>query len=79
MWIGEARAGWPASDKTEASAPMPAPMARRAGRARGQLLLSSNQRPALQAALTDWVPALYELKAARKVRWSIDVDPLDLY
>lgn len=79
LFLREARAGWPASNKTEASAPMPAPMARRAGRARGQLLLSSPQRPALQSALTDWVPTLYELKTARKVRWSIDVDPLDLY
>jgi primosomal protein N' (replication factor Y) len=62
-----------------ATAPMPAPMARRAGRARGQLLLSAAQRPALQAALDAWVPALYAEKSARKVRWSLDVDPMDLY
>jgi primosomal protein N' (replication factor Y) len=62
-----------------ATAPMPAPMARRAGRARGQLLLSARQRPALQSALAAWVPRLYELKSARKVRWSLDVDPVDLY
>jgi primosomal protein N' (replication factor Y) len=62
-----------------ATAPMPAPMARRAGRARGQLLLSAAQRPALQSALDAWIPRLYALKAARKVRWSIDVDPMDLY
>ena len=63
----------------DATAPMPAPMARRAGRARGQLLLSSKQRPALQSVLAAWVPRLYELKSARKVRWSLDVDPVDLY
>ncbi|MFS8064061.1 MAG: primosomal protein N', partial [Luteimonas sp.] len=62
-----------------ATAPMPAPMARRAGKARGQLLLTGLQRPALQAALAQWIRALYELKSARKVRWSIDVDPVDLY
>ena len=67
------------SNDIEIHGPMPAPMARRAGRARGQLMLSSPQRPALQAALAGWVPALYELKSARKVRWSIDVDPIDLY
>ncbi len=27
----------------------------------------------------DWIPRLYGLKSARKVRWSIDVDPMDLY
>ena len=62
-----------------ATAPMPAPMARRAGKSRGQLLLTGEQRPALQAALSNWIPRLYELKSARKVRWSIDVDPMDLY
>jgi primosomal protein N' (replication factor Y) len=58
---------------------MPAPMARRAGKARGQLLLIAEQRPALQSALTQWMPRIYQLKSARKVRWSIDVDPVDLY
>jgi primosomal protein N' (replication factor Y) len=58
---------------------MPAPMARRAGRARGQVLLSAAQRPALQAALDAWVEGLYALKSARRVRWSLDVDPMDLY
>ena len=59
--------------------PLPAPMPRRAGKARAQLHLSARQRPALQAALTAWMPRLYELKSARKVRWSLDVDPVDLY
>ncbi len=63
----------------EVTAPMPAPMARRAGRARAQVLLSAAQRPALQALLDAWIPALYALKSARRVRWSIDVDPMDLY
>jgi len=59
--------------------PLPAPMTRRAGRLRWQLLLSSTRRPPLQSLLSRWVPALYDLKEARKVRWSIDVDPVDLY
>jgi len=54
-------------------------MARRAGQVRAQLLLSAAQRPARQALLSDWIPALYELPSARRVRWSIDVDPIDLY
>ncbi|MEO5596707.1 MAG: primosomal protein N', partial [Lysobacteraceae bacterium] len=59
--------------------PLPAPMARRAGRARGQLLLGCPQRPLLQSTLSAAMPALYALKSARKVRWSLDVDPVDLY
>ncbi len=59
--------------------PLPAPMPRRAGKARAQLHLSATQRPALQAALNAWMPQLHALKSARKVRWSLDVDPVDLY
>jgi primosomal protein N' (replication factor Y) len=69
-----------ARDSTvEVSAPMPAPMPRRAGRQRAQLLLSASLRPALQAMLREFTPALYALREARKVRWSLDVDPVDLY
>jgi primosomal protein N' (replication factor Y) len=70
-----------ATNATTASihGPLPAPMPRRAGKARAQLHLSSTQRPALQAALNAWMPQLHAFKSARKVRWSLDVDPVDLY
>lgn len=58
--------------------PAPAPMERRAGRYRAQLLIQAAQRSALHALLQVWVEPLSQLKSARKVRWSIDVDPLDL-
>ena len=58
--------------------PLPAPMPRRAGYQRAQLLLSSPQRRALHAALDAVVPLLHALPEARKVRWSLDVDPVDL-
>ena len=63
----------------ELHGPMPAPMPRRAGYQRMQLLLSSPGRRALHALLDALVPALYALPEARKVRWSLDVDPIDLY
>jgi primosomal protein N' (replication factor Y) len=78
-FLREARELFAPTGTVQATAPMPAPMARRAGKARGQLLLTATQRPALQAALSPWIAQLYELKSARKVRWSIDVDPMDLY
>ncbi|MGY4517431.1 primosomal protein N' [Lysobacter sp. HA18] len=59
--------------------PLPAPMPRRAGYQRAQLVVSSNARPALHAALDAALPAIRELPEARKVRWSLDVDPVDLY
>ena len=59
--------------------PLPAPMPRRAGYQRQQLLVGSTDRRALHAALDAALPALYESVEARRVRWSLDVDPMDLY
>lgn len=63
----------------EIQGPIPAPMSRRAGMHRMQLLLSSPNRRELHALLDSALPAIYELREARKTRWSLDVDPLDLY
>ncbi len=63
----------------EIQGPIPAPMSRRAGMHRAQLLLSSPSRRELHALLDSALPAIYELPEARKTRWSLDVDPLDLY
>jgi primosomal protein N' (replication factor Y) len=59
--------------------PIPAPMERRAGRYRYQVMLQSKQRKALHRLLSWWAPQLQQLVSARKVRWSIDVDPYDTF
>ncbi|MEJ2276074.1 MAG: helicase-related protein [Woeseiaceae bacterium] len=59
--------------------PVDAPMARRAGRYRVQLLLQSANRSALHAVLRVLRPALEQDRGARRVRWSIDVDPIELF
>ncbi len=59
--------------------PVDAPMARKAGRYRVQLLLQSSDRKKLHALLARLRPALEEEPSARKVRWSIDVDPIELF
>ncbi|TBR36305.1 MULTISPECIES: primosomal protein N' [Dyella] len=59
--------------------PMPAPMPLRAGRHRGQLLIESDSRAALHASLLPWQRSLASMPSARRVRWSLDVDPVDLY
>jgi primosomal protein N' (replication factor Y) len=46
---------------------------------RAQLLVSAGDRRVLHAALDAWLPLLHALPDARKVRWSLDVDPVDLY
>jgi primosomal protein N' (replication factor Y) len=57
--------------------PVPPPIARVSGRERAQLLVQSRSRGELQRFLHAWQPRLAEL-ASRAVRWSLDVDPLEL-
>ncbi len=59
--------------------PVAAPMERRAGRYRAQLMVQAAKRADLQQLLKNWIPQLEGEKSARKVRWSIDVDPVDTY
>ena len=66
-------------DDIELFGPIPAPMERRAGRYRYQVMLQSRQRKALHQFLSWWAPQLQQLVSARKVRWSIDVDPYDTF
>ncbi|MCQ8104298.1 primosomal protein N' [Methylomonas sp. SURF-2] len=65
--------------KTRVLGPVAAPMTRRAGQFRFQLLLQSPQRKDLHRLLDEAVPQISRLKLAAKVRWSLDVDPVDLY
>ena len=58
--------------------PAPAPMEKRAGRYRAHLLLQAAQRAPLQQLLARSLPLLGTLKEARRVRWSVDVDPQSL-
>jgi primosomal protein N' (replication factor Y) len=74
QWIGETR---PA--EVEVWGPVPAGMERRAGRWRAQLLLQSAQRGELQQLLAGLVRTLEQRPDARRVRWSVDVDPVDTY
>ncbi|MDA0680038.1 MAG: primosomal protein N' [Proteobacteria bacterium] len=59
--------------------PVSAPMERKAGRFRAQLLLQSRQRGVLHQVLTSLRPSLESSTEARRVRWSIDVDPIELF
>jgi primosomal protein N' (replication factor Y) (superfamily II helicase) len=52
-------------------------MERLKGMERGQLLLQANSRAALQRLLKNWLPEIKGFLLANKVRWSIDIDPLE--
>jgi primosomal protein N' (replication factor Y) len=55
------------------------PMERRAGRYRAQLLVQSNERKPLHGFLDRWLDTIEQEKQSKRVRWSLDVDPMDMY
>ncbi len=59
--------------------PIPSNMERRAGKHRAQLLISSKDRKSLKTKLREVVSDAYGSRLANKVKWSVDVDPLDLF
>ncbi|MCE3004125.1 MAG: primosomal protein N' [Xanthomonadaceae bacterium] len=77
-FLGAARGLFADAPEVAARGPLPAPMPRRAGLLRAQLVLECPRRGGLQAAIAARLDALYALPGARSVRWSLDVDPLDL-
>ncbi len=58
--------------------PIPAPMERKAGHFRGLLLFQANDRRMLHRWLTEFLSQLTAKATSHRVRWSIDVDPLEL-
>ena len=61
----------------EISGPLPAPQPRRQGRWRFQLVAMAGERGPLHAFLSVAVEQAYAQARDHKLRWSVDVDPLD--
>ena len=59
--------------------PAPAPMERRQGKYRAQLLLQSLKRSDLQKCLQQIISQFEMHPSLKKIRWSIDVDPIEMY
>ena len=57
--------------------PIPAPLARKAGFERQQLMVQAGTRSELQRFLTIWLPLVWQ-RESRAVKWAIDVDPLEV-
>ncbi len=80
LFLTEARDQTPLSDRGQVRllGPAPAVMERRAGRFRAQLLVECAQRAPLHQLLARWLPLVEALPSARRVRWTLDVDPLEV-
>ncbi len=76
-FLNAARAVVPAVAGVRVLGPVAAAMARRAGRHYAQLLLDSRERGPLHRLLDQWLPLVAELPQARRVRFALDVDPID--
>lgn len=63
---------------TQAYAPMPAPMEKLKGMERAQIVIQASTRSAMQALLRECSAYLRQTKQAQRVRWSLDVDPIDM-
>ncbi|MEE2766970.1 MAG: primosomal protein N' [Pseudomonadota bacterium] len=68
-----------ADREVEILGPVPAPMARRAGHYRYQLLLQANQRSTLHRQVSHLLSTIEKIPGQRRVKWSIDIDPVDLF
>ncbi len=59
--------------------PVPAPMERKAGKFRGQLLIQCELRKRLHRLVAHLIQDVELNKKSQRLRWSIDIDPQDLY
>ncbi|MDX2163847.1 MAG: primosomal protein N' [Gammaproteobacteria bacterium] len=59
--------------------PLPAPMQKKAGKHRANLLLQANSRSAIKNHLNKLIDHLSEIQVKQRVRWSIDVDPVEFF
>ncbi|MFV1984687.1 MAG: primosomal protein N' [Thiohalomonadales bacterium] len=66
------------NNQVECYGPFPAPMERRAGKFRSQLIILATDRKTLHQCLSPLVQQL-ENKKTNKIRWSIDVDPMEMF
>lgn len=57
--------------------PLPSAMEKRGGLYRMQLLLEADKRSSIQLSLKRMLAGIDTISQSRKVRWSIDVDPID--
>ncbi|MFT7044005.1 MAG: primosomal protein N' (replication factor Y) [Candidatus Azotimanducaceae bacterium] len=78
-FLGSLQQKLPQNMGVEILGPIPASMEKRAGRVRAQLLFSSASRRDLHYALDACLQLIEQAPPGRRLRWSVDVDPVDLF
>jgi primosomal protein N' (replication factor Y) len=68
----------PDSSEVRLLGPVAAAMARRADRYHAQLLVESADRGPLHRFIDDWLPQVEMLARAQRVRYALDIDPIDI-
>ena len=76
-FLGDLAKTLPHLPLTLALGPIPSQMEKKAGKFRAQLLLSSSHRKALHQLISNCITLITDAPPNRRVRWSIDVDPID--
>jgi primosomal protein N' (replication factor Y) len=77
-FLAAARQLAPSTREVRLLGPVAAAMARRADRYHAQLLIESAERGPLHRFIDDWLPQVETLARARRVRYALDVDPIDI-
>jgi primosomal protein N' (replication factor Y) len=77
-FLAAARQASPATDEVRLLGPVAASMARRADRYHAQLLIESADRGPLHRFIDDWLPQVETLARTHRVRYALDVDPIEI-
>ncbi len=77
-FLAAARQLAPATRAVRLLGPVAAAMARRADRHHAQLLIESAERGPLHRFIDAWLPQVESLARAQRVRYALDVDPIDI-
>jgi primosomal protein N' (replication factor Y) len=77
-FLSAARSAAPEGLGVQLLGPVDAAMARRAGRYYAQLLIESAARAALHRFIDQWLPQVEALARSARVRYALDVDPIDI-
>ena len=59
--------------------PVSSPMEKLAGKFRAQLLIKASARKSLHELIRHWLKEIERSPASRKVRWSIDIDSMEMF
>ena len=77
-FLREARAHLNDNNALNIFGPVAAPIEKRRGRYRSQLLIQSGNRNALRKVLAPWCRSLESMPGAKRTRWFLDIDPQDM-